>query len=167
MDIPVLLKAFGKQPIRVLGKAGMSKIPIFGFIYKTAAVLVERKDAAKRSQSVKNLIAVLRKNISIVIAPEGTFNMTGEPLKDFFDGAFRIAIETQTPIKPVLFLDTYDRLNYKSIFSLTPGKSRAVFLEMVTVDGLVPENSDELKQKVYNIMEAALIKHQATWITDK
>ncbi len=86
-------------------------------------------NASNRARSVIKLKAVLKKNISVVIAPEGTFNMTDKPLKEFYDGAFRIAIETQTPIKPILFLDAYDRLNYKSIFSFTPGRSRAVYLE--------------------------------------
>lgn len=165
MDIPILLKAFRGQPIRVLGKAEMGKIPIFGFIYKAAVVMVERSNPAKRAQSVKTLKDVLKKNISIVIAPEGTFNMTGKPLKEFYDGAFRIAIETQTPIKPVLFLDMYDRLSYKSIFSLTPGKSRAVFLAGINVKDT--DLAEELKQRVYNIMETELVKHKASWITDQ
>jgi 1-acyl-sn-glycerol-3-phosphate acyltransferase len=41
--------------------------------------------------------------------------MTGKPLKEFYDGAFRIAIETGTPIKPVLLLNTYERMHYSSI----------------------------------------------------
>ena len=69
MDIPILLLSFRKQPIRVLGKAEMSKIPIFGFMYRTAAVMVDRSNSDKRAQSVKTLKAVLRKNISVVIAP--------------------------------------------------------------------------------------------------
>ena len=165
MDIPILMKAFGNQPMRVLGKAEMAKVPIFGFIYKTSVVMVDRSDAAKRAKSVITLKAVLRKNISIVIAPEGTFNMTNKPLKEFYDGAFRIAVETQTPIKPVLFLDAYDRLNPKSIFSLTPGISRAVFLKEINVKDT--DLADELKQRVYNIMESELIKHHASWITDR
>ena len=164
MDIPVLLLTFWKQHIRVLGKAEMSKIPVFGFMYRTAAVMVDRGNSEKRAESVKTLKAVLRKNISVVIAPEGTFNMTGKPLKEFYDGAFRIAIETQTPIKPVLFLDAYDRLSYKSIFSLTPGRSRSVFLEEIDVNGYTLENLAELKQKVYDVMEAGLVKYHASWI---
>jgi len=167
MDIPVILLTFREQPIRILAKAEMAKIPIFGYIYSAATVMVDRANSEKRAQSVKTLKAVLRKNISVVIAPEGTFNMTGKPLKEFYDGAFRIAIETQTPIKPVLFLDTYDRLNYKSIFSLTPGRSRSVFLEEIDTTGYTLENFQELKQKVYDAMEKGLIKYKATWIEDQ
>lgn len=164
MDIPILMAAFRQQHIRVLGKAEMTKIPIFGFIYKNAVVTVDRSDARHRAQSVMVLKSVIKKNISVVIAPEGTFNMEPVPLKEFYDGAFKIAIETQTPIKPVVFLDAYDRLDYKSIFSLTPGRSRAVFLQEVEVEGLKGSDTAVLKQKVYDIMEAALIKYKASWI---
>lgn len=167
MDIPVIMLTFNKQPIRILAKAEMGKIPIFGYIYRTATVMVNRSDSSKRAQSVKTLKAVLRKNISVVIAPEGTFNMTHQPLKEFYDGAFKIAIETQTPIKPVLFLDTYDRLSYKSIFSLTPGRSRSVFLEEIAVTGYTLENVEALKQYVFDKMEAGLIKYKASWISEK
>ena len=90
--------------------------------------------------------------------------MTHKPLKEFFNGAFKIAIETQKPIKPVLFLDTYDRLNYKSIFSLNPGKCRAVYLPETITEGLRMEDMDWLKEKIYLQMEEALVRYEATWI---
>ena len=164
MDIPILMAAFRYQHIRVLGKAEMTRIPIFGFIYKNAVVTVDRSSAANRAKSVMTLKSVIKKNISVVIAPEGTFNTGHQPLKEFYDGAFKIAIETETPIKPVIFLDAYDRLHYRSIFSLTPGRSRAVYLEEIKTTGLAGADLDALKQKVYNAMEAALIKYKASWI---
>jgi len=110
------------------------------------------------------LTAFILAKISVVIAPEGTFNTTGKPLKEFYDGAFKIAIETQTPIKPVVFLDTYDRLHYNNVFSMCPGKSRAVFLEEVAVEGLTISDINSLKNKVYSIMEEALERYNVSWI---
>ncbi|MEO5892252.1 MAG: lysophospholipid acyltransferase family protein [Ferruginibacter sp.] len=167
MDIPMLMKAIRKQHFRILGKAEMGKIPIFGFFYRNAVVMVDRSSAEKRASSVKVLKAVIRKGISVVIAPEGTFNMTHRPLKEFYDGAFKIAIETQTPIRPMLFLDTYDRLNYKSIFTLTPGRSRVVYLEEISVEGLNGKDIGLLKEKVYKLMEEKLIAYKASWIEKK
>ena len=164
MDIPVLMKAFRKQPIRILAKDAMAKIPIFGFIYRKATVMVNRSSSEARAKSVSELINVLQHNISVVIAPEGTFNMTSEPLKSFYNGAFRIALETQTSIQPVLFLDSNARLSNKSIFSLNPGRSRAVFLPTIKVDSDNLADEEELKEKVYNIMETELIAYQASWI---
>jgi 1-acyl-sn-glycerol-3-phosphate acyltransferase len=140
MDVPVLMKTIRGQHFRVLGKAELAKVPIFGFIYRNAVVLVNRRDPEKRAESVRQLKSVISKGISVVLAPEGTFNMTNRPLKEFYDGAFRIAIETQTPIKPILLLDCYDRLSYKSVFSLTLGKSRAVYLQEIPVDGLTVDD---------------------------
>ena len=138
----------------------MSKVPVFGYIYKKATVMVDRESDGGRIRSVQQLKKVLAKNISVVMAPEGTFNMTDNPLKEFYNGAFKIAVETKTPIQPVLFLDAYDRLNYHSIFSLTPGKSRAVFLKEIA-----PGNEMAiLKQQVYNEMEIALLRYKASWI---
>ena len=75
---------------------------------------------------------------------------------------FRLAIETQTPIKPVLFLDTYSRMHYNSIFSMTPGKCRIVYLEEIPVGGLNIEDVQVLKQKVYEIMEKKLIQYRCS-----
>jgi len=165
MDIPILMMAIRKQHFRILGKAEMAKIPVFGFFYRNAVVMVERDSPEKRARSVQKLKAIIRKGISVVIAPEGTFNTTHHPLKEFYDGAFKIAIETQTPIKPILFLDTYDRLNYKSIFSLTPGRSRAIYLEEIPVKGLAAKDVKELKEKAYKLMEEKLITYKASWIS--
>lgn len=166
LDIPILLKSVRKFRVRVLGKAEMAKIPLFGLFYRGAVIMVDRSNAEARAKSVAKLKSSLDKNISVVIAPEGTFNMTHKPLKEFYDGAFRIAIETQTPIKPMLILDAYDRLHPNSIFSFTPGGSRTVFLEEISVAGYGPERIAELKQIVYSTMENALISFNASWIKD-
>lgn len=165
LDSAVLVKAY-RQPVRPLGKVEMAKMPVFGFIYKNAIVTVDRSSIQNRAESVRILKSILSKGISVVVFPEGTFNMTNKPLKEFYDGAFRLAIETQTPIKPVLFLDTYSRMHYNSIFSMTPGKSRIVYLDEISVEGLGNADIQLLKQKVYDIMTKKLLEYGAPW-TDK
>lgn len=163
IDAPVIVKSI-RQPVRVLGKSETGKIPLFGFIYRNAIVTVDRSSAEKRARSVRILKSVIHKGISIFIFPEGTFNETGKPLKSFYDGAFKLAIETQTPLKPVLFLDSYDRMSYRYFPSITPGRSRAVFLEPISVEGLTLKDIQQLKQQVYGVMEEALIRYKASWI---
>jgi 1-acyl-sn-glycerol-3-phosphate acyltransferase len=164
LDSAIIPKTF-RYPVRPLGKVEMSKIPIFGFIYKNVIVTVDRSSAGNRAKSIQVLKAVLRKGISVLIFPEGTFNTTHQPLKEFYDGAFRIAIETQSPIRPVLLLNTYDRMNYKSIFCLNPGKSRSIFLPSVSVEGLTLHDVQPLKEKVFRLMEERLLEYKANWIT--
>jgi len=163
LDAPIIVKAI-RRPIRALGKTEMASVPVFGFIYKYAVVRVDRGSAENRAKSVRNMKSILKKGISIIVFPEGTFNMTHNPLKDFYDGAFRVAIETQMPIKPMLFLDAYDRMSYRSIFSLTPGKNRVIYLEEVPVEGLTQKDVSFLKQKIYELMDHKLREYNASWI---
>ena len=160
MDIPPIV-LIAHQPVRILGKYEMVKVPVFGWIYRAAVILVDRRNSDTRSRSVRALKSALKHHISIFIFPEGTFNETKKPLKDFFDGAFRIAIETQTPIKPVLLVDTLDRLHYRGIFELTPGINRVVYLEEVPVTGLNMNDIHNLKNRVYNLMEEGLKRYRS------
>jgi 1-acyl-sn-glycerol-3-phosphate acyltransferase len=164
MDIPIMMKAIRKQNFRVLGKSELGSIPVFGFIFRQAAVSVDRKDPEHRAKSVLVLKSIIKRGISVFIFPEGTFNQTHRPLKEFYNGAFKIAIETQTPIKPIIILDGYDRLNYNSIFSLSPGQSRTVFLEETNTAGLTVNDVAFLKEKVYRQMEDCILRYKASWI---
>jgi 1-acyl-sn-glycerol-3-phosphate acyltransferase len=163
IDSAVLVKVI-RQPIRPLGKVEMAKIPLFGYIYKNAIVTVDRSNAANRAKSIRVLTSVIKKGISVFFFPEGTFNTTGQPLKAFYDGAFRLAIETQTPVKPVLFLDNYSRMHYDSVWSMTPGKCRVVFLDEIPVAGLTIADVAALKLKTHTMMSEKLAQYQAPWI---
>lgn len=165
LDAAILVKAV-RQPTRVLGKVELSRVPLFGFIYRNAIVTVDRSSPENRAKSVEILKSVLTHDISIFLFPEGTFNLTTKPLKDFYDGAFRIAIETQTPIKPILFLDGFHRMHYDSIFSLNPGICRTIYLEEVPVEGYTIADLPVLKEKVYHIMSEKLRAYNAVWIRD-
>ncbi len=153
-----------RQPFRALGAAEYGRYPVFGYIYQLVVICVNRKDPESRTRSVEKLRDYLRRGISILVYPEGTFNMGTKPLSEFYNGAFRLAIETQTPIKPLLFLDAYDRMHYSTVFSLNPGPSRAIYLEEVPVAGLTLDDLESLKKKVYGIMESHLIQRKAAWI---
>ena len=153
-----------RQPVRPLGKVEISKVPFFGYIYKNVIVTVDRSSAENRAKSVRVLRSVIKKGISIFFFPEGTFNETNQPLKSFYDGAFRIAIETGMPIRPVLFLDVYDRMHPKRVLSINPGKNRALFLKEIPVEVLTIKDVAQLKQKVFEVMELKLREHNVSWI---
>ena len=161
LDATLLPAAF-RQHVRPLGKVETSRVPVFGFIYRKAIVTVNRNDATNRAQSIRILKSIISKGISVLFFPEGTYNETKLPLKDFYNGAFRVAIETQTPIKPVLFLDAYERMHSQNVFSMNPGRCRIIFLDEIPVDGLGSADTEDLKWKVYEIMERKLEEYRGT-----
>lgn len=160
MDIPPIVQ-LKHQPIRALGKFESSKIPIFGWIYRAAVIMVDRSSPAKRAQSLRNLKAALHRKISIFIFPEGTFSMTTEtPLKSFYNGAFKLALEMRVPIQPILFIDAIDRMHYDSVFSLTPGPNRVVYLETISIEKYAVHDMELLKEDVFRAMDKGMRRYR-------
>jgi 1-acyl-sn-glycerol-3-phosphate acyltransferase len=160
MDIPPIVQ-LNHQPIRPLGKFESSKIPIFGWVYRAAVILVDRSSPEKRAKSLRNLKAALHKRTSIFIFPEGTFSMTHQqPLKSFYNGAFKLAIEMQIPIQPILMIDAVDRMHFESVFSLTPGANRVVYLKTVEVSTYTLEDIEKLKTEVYQMMDEGMRRYR-------
>lgn len=160
MDIPPIVQ-LNHQPIRPLGKFESSKIPIFGWVYRAAVILVDRSSPEKRARSLRNLKAALHKRTSIFIFPEGTFSMTSQqPLKSFYNGAFKLAIEMQIPIQPILMIDAVDRMHFESVFSLTPGANRVVYLKTVEVSTYTLEDIEKLKTEVYQMMDEGMRRYR-------
>ena len=156
LDIPQLMRSL-HQPVRVLGKAEMAKIPLFGIIYRAAVVAVDRGSAGSKVASMRRLKRLLEQGISIFIFPEGGFNESGKPLARFYDGAFKMAIETQTPVKPILFVDTAARIPAQSLFKMTPGICRTIYLPEIDVTNFDLKQVSLLKEKVFIEMEKALM----------
>ena len=160
MDIPPIVQ-LNHQPIRPLGKFESSKIPIFGWVYRAAVILVDRSSPEKRARSLRNLKAALHKRTSIFIFPEGTFSMTHQqPLKSFYNGAFKLAIEMQIPIQPILMIDAVDRMHFESVFSLTPGANWVVYLKTVEVSTYTLEDIEKLKTEVYQMMDEGMRRYR-------
>lgn len=165
LDAALMVKVI-RKPLRPLGKVELGKIPVFGLIYRNAVVSVDRSNPHNRANSIRLLKSYLSKGISVAVFPEGTFNETNQPLLPFFDGAFKIAIETGTPIKPFLIMDTYSRLYYKGFLPLNPGRSRAVILKEFPTEHLTKADVPALKKEVHNYMSEKLVAYGAAWVKE-
>jgi len=142
-----------------LGKVEMTKIPVFGLIYKRIVVLIDRSSKESREKSVNALKADLAKGESILIFPEGTMNKAEQPLSEFYDGAFRIAIETQTTLMPFVMINNRELLPRVNPLNAHPGIIETIFITPVDVKGLTIDDLPALKQKVFNLMEETILQH--------
>lgn len=159
LDSPAVVIA-SPNAFKPLGKIEMSKIPFFGFIYTRVVVTLDRSDKESRAASVEKLKEVLASGISILIFPEGTMNTTPSPLKDFYDGAFRIAIETQTPIAPFVLINSRELMPRKNPFAIRPGIVTAIYADPIAVDEYKIEDLEKLKSRVYNEMERLILSQE-------
>ncbi|MFA6276628.1 MAG: lysophospholipid acyltransferase family protein [Pedobacter sp.] len=142
-----------------LGKIEMAKVPVFGWIYKRIVVMIDRSSKESRERSVASLKRDIANGQSILIFPEGTMNKSDTPLSEFYDGAFKIAIETQTPLMPFVMINNRELLPRVHPLKAHPGVLTTVFITPVDVKGLQLEDLTMLKQKVYTLMEEAILKY--------
>lgn len=156
MDVPLCSPSL-QGPNKTIAKVEMSRIPLFGIVYKRGSVLVDRKSEESRRMSYNKMKEVLEMGIHMCIYPEGTRNKTSEPLQRFHDGAFKLAVETGKSIIPALIFGTNDVMPTERTFYLWPKKLRMHYLPPVS-----PENRSvkELKEMVFEQMYAYYTAHR-------
>jgi len=122
-------------------------------------VLIDRKSPESRSKCIDDLKHQLAGGQSILIFPEGTMNRTDTPLANFYEGAFRIAIETQTPIVPLVIMNARNLFPRSNPLDVKPGTVSVAFSDPISVAGLVEADLPKLKNQVFVIMQNLLLKY--------
>ncbi len=148
MDVPVSTP-FMPRPNKTIAKKSFAKVPIFGSIYTFGSVLVDRKSDESRRKSYDEMKRMLHLGLDMLIYPEGTRNKTGQPLKSFYDGAFKLAVDTGKPILPVILLHTRKVLPAHIPFYLMPHKLEMHFLPAVPSTG---KTAGQLKEEIFQLM---------------
>jgi 1-acyl-sn-glycerol-3-phosphate acyltransferase len=135
-----------------LAKKEMAKTPIWGIMYRVGSVLVDRKDPVSRKHAFTEMKEVLQDGINMLLYPEGTRNKTDQPLKEFYDGAFSLAIETQRPILPIIIRHTRKITPPGKGFYAWPHYITLEFLPAIPTDHLTIDDVATLKQEVFQLM---------------
>ncbi|MFZ6665571.1 lysophospholipid acyltransferase family protein [Peijinzhouia sedimentorum] len=142
--------------VKALGKKELSKVPIFGQLVSGFAVWIDRTDPKSRQEGQERIKAVLDSGTPILISPEGTRNNSNELLLPFRNGAFRLAIETNTPITPLLFLGA-NKLMPRGTFLMKPGTVHCYILPLIPIEH--SETVESYKAKVREVMILGIQKY--------
>ncbi len=148
MDIP-LSSPFIPGPNKTIAKKSFTKIPLFGWYYAKGSVLVDRNSERSRRKSFEDMKQVLRMGMHMCIYPEGTRNRGGEPLKKFYDGAFKLSVDTKAPVIPTVIFNTAKVLPLHKTFYFLPHRLEMHFLAPISPEG---KTADQLKQEVFSAM---------------
>lgn len=149
IDVPVSSPAVPGGN-KTIAKIEFAKVPIFGMLYRTGSVLVDRRDEASRRESFAKMKEVLDMGLHMCLYPEGTRNKTNEPLKAFHDGAFRLALNTGKAIIPAIIFNSRKIMPADKTFYFRPHPLAMHFLDPVTP--LPGESVESLKQRVFVLM---------------
>lgn len=149
MDVPISTTSIPGIS-KTIAKIEMSRIPLFGVIYKRGSVLVDRKDEESRRKSYDKMKDVLEMGMHMCIYPEGTRNRSEHPLQSFHGGAFRLAEESGHAIIPAVIFNTRKALPAKKSFFYRPVKTEIHFLEPIEVNS---QDAEQLKETSFNTMK--------------
>ncbi len=157
LDIPTL--ALNRHNTIFVGKSEMENIPLFGFMYRKLHITVNRSSLRSRSNTLIRSLRAIDEGKSLVIFPEGGIITEREPkMARFKDGAFRVAIEKQIPIVPVTIPYNWIILPPNE-FVLRWHRLQIIFHEPISTEGLSLNDVDELKKKVYSVIDSELKLH--------
>ena len=150
------------NPFVFVGKQELARFPLFGFFYKRTCILVDRGDPKSRLAVFKQAQQRLAQGLSICIFPEGGVPDKNDVLLDTFkDGAFRLAIDHQIPVVPMVFFDNKKRFSYK-FDSVSPGKMRVKVLPFIETRDFKEAARRELRDIAFTKIEHELINQQLT-----
>ena len=142
-----------------LGKSELLKVFLFRSFFLFLDIPVDRKSLTGSHKAFLKAGERIEQGISIVIYPEGTISERGK-LRPFKKGAFKLAIEKQVPIVPVVNLNNWWFLQNGGYFKSNgrPGIPRIIVGDPIETKGLTQQNIGELKQKVFNFTQTELDK---------
>lgn len=149
MDVPVT-SPFIPGANKTIAKKEIMKVPIFSIIYRKGSVLVDRNSDQSRRESYLRMRQVLEMGMHMCIYPEGTRNNTTKPLKDFHEGAFRLAKDTGKPIMPAVLFGTGRMLPTKGGLLFRPGKLEMHFLDPIPVHE--EDTAKDLRDRAFRVM---------------
>ncbi|CAN5785953.1 lysophospholipid acyltransferase family protein [soil metagenome] len=134
-----------------LSKESNFRIPVMGWMMQMAGdIRLVRSDRNSRKAALDQCRDRLQRRVSVMIFPEGTRSPTGE-LLPFKDGAFRLAIETETPILPLVVAGTRHCMQKGSgMFNRANAEVRA--LEPIPTTGLTPDDVPQLRDRVRDLI---------------
>lgn len=131
LDVP-LSAPFVPGPNKTIAKDSFARVPLFGWFYSKGSVLVNRKSEQSRKKSFLEMKNVLQRGMHMCIYPEGTRNRTSAPLKPFYDGAFKLSIDSGHSIIPCVIFGTKEAMPTHIPFYLLPHILRMEFMEPIS-----------------------------------
>jgi len=164
LDIPLLTYILPGFPA-FMGKASLGRIPVFGYMFRNLHIVVERSSTAGRSLALKSSRKKLSKGRSLIIFPEGSIHQKIQPgVAAFKEGAFKLAIQKQVPIVPITISFNWFILPDDGRWLPNFYFCESIIHEPIQTIGMLGNQSESLKNEVYNIISGTLAERNTSLI---
>lgn len=160
LDIVLMYRVFIHY-FHFMGKAELRKVPLFNTFFNKMNIVVERQSIIGSHKAYNRAIRDIDKGISVGIFPEATIPESSPELGRFKNGAFKLAIEKQIPIVPVVFLDNWRLMpdTEGKWCKGGPGVSRVVVHDPIQTSGMTERDVAALRGRVFDLIRYTLVEY--------
>lgn len=138
-----------------VAKAEVLKVPFIGWnMLLNQYIVIQRGDMKSIKEMMQNCKDWLNRGASIMLFPEGTRSPDGD-IKQFRDGAFRLAVDGKVPLVPIVIDGTHDLVE--------KGRKVINFSHRIRIKVLPPVNaadfdnsSGKMRTYVHDFMQSTL-----------
>jgi len=146
-DIIVMYKT--RMQFKWVAKESLFKVPFVGWCLSLSKhIKLKRGDFSSIKAIYREASGWLRKDVSVLFFPEGTRSETGQ-MKDFQNGAFKLAIKEKKPVLPISIIGTRDAIPKGSWVFSTKVSCRLTVLPAIETRDLQIGDFAELRDRVY------------------
>ncbi|EOR95640.1 1-acyl-sn-glycerol-3-phosphate acyltransferase [Arcticibacter svalbardensis MN12-7] len=158
LDIPAMA-ILVKGNYAFMAKEELLHNPVTGLFLETIDIPLNRNSKMSSFRAFKRAETYLKSNISVIVFPEGGISEHYPPqLGEFKNGPFRLAIEYNLAIIPVSIPDNYKNMwDDGSKYGSRPGICHICVHAPVLTQGLTSLDADDLKVKVFNLINSGLL----------
>jgi len=154
LDILVLYRLF--KHFKWVAKKELFHFPLVGWnMTLNRYVPIRRGKRSSILQMMKKSEQTIRSGSTVMIFPEGT-RSTDMQIKTFKEGAFKLAVATQTPIVPIVIEGTGGAMPKKGFLFKRNHVIEVNILDEIQVRDLSEGDAKQLSEKVRNIMISKL-----------
>jgi 1-acyl-sn-glycerol-3-phosphate acyltransferase len=146
LDILVLFKLH--RHFKWVAKKGLFIIPFIGWnMALNGYISIERARGRSKLQMMDKAAASIRAGNSVILFPEGTRSPDGN-LQNYKTGAFRLALETHSPILPVVIKGTHLAIKKGGLLIHKNDHVKVVVLDPIPYESFSHLDSKELAQMI-------------------
>jgi 1-acyl-sn-glycerol-3-phosphate acyltransferase len=149
--VDILLISHLPWEMKWLSKEAMFKIPLVGWLMSMAGdVRLIRGNKQSIVSAMRGCSDRLDKRVSVMVFPEGTRTRDGS-LGPFKDGAFRLAIDHQVPVLPLVVNGTREALQADS-WKMNVTEAEVRVLEPIPTEGMTKDDVPALRDRVRDLI---------------
>lgn len=149
-DIIVLYKTH--MQFKWIAKESLFKVPLIGWCLSfTRHIKLTRGKFGSIKKIYREAAEWLRKGMSVLFFPEGTRSETSD-MKDFQNGAFKLAIKEKKPILPIVISGTREAIPKGTWVLKTKVSGLLKVLPAVDTDTFKPGEYGQLKDKIQKLL---------------